>query len=41
MANPIQITMDAARPRALGEFWCAVLGYVEQPAWLMMRRDLP
>lgn len=31
MANPIQLTFDAAGPRALGEFWCEVLGYVEQP----------
>ena len=31
MANTFQITIDAASPRALGEFWCAVLGYVEQP----------
>jgi hypothetical protein len=27
----IQITFDAAAPRALGRFWCEVLGYVEQP----------
>lgn len=31
MANPFQVTMDAASPRALGEFWQEVLGYVEQP----------
>lgn len=31
MARRMQITFDAARPRALGEFWCDVLGYVEQP----------
>ena len=31
MANPFQVTFDAAGPRALGEFWCQVLGYVEQP----------
>ena len=31
MARAIQITFDAARPRELGEFWCEVLGYVEQP----------
>lgn len=31
MARQIQVTFDAASPRALGEFWCAVLGYVEQP----------
>ena len=31
MANKIQITVDAAGPRALGAFWCDVLGYVEQP----------
>lgn len=31
MANEIQITFDAAAPRALGAFWCEVLGYVEQP----------
>ncbi|HEV6954866.1 MAG TPA: VOC family protein [Promicromonospora sp.] len=28
MANTFQVTFDAADPRALGEFWCAVLGYV-------------
>ena len=31
MANQIQLTVDAAGPRALAEFWCEVLGYVEQP----------
>ncbi len=31
MANKIQITVDASAPRALGAFWCDVLGYVEQP----------
>jgi hypothetical protein len=31
VANPFQVTVDAARPRALGAFWCEVLGYVEQP----------
>lgn len=31
MTNKIQITVDAAGPRALGAFWCDVLGYVEQP----------
>jgi hypothetical protein len=31
MANKIQITVDASGPRALGAFWCEVLGYVEQP----------
>jgi hypothetical protein len=31
MAIPIQITIDALSPRTLGEFWCNVLGYVEQP----------
>ena len=31
MANKIQVTVDAAGPRALGVFWCEVLGYVEQP----------
>jgi len=25
------VTIDAAAPRALGAFWCEVLGYVEQP----------
>lgn len=28
MAHTFQVTFDAADPRALGEFWCAVLGYV-------------
>jgi hypothetical protein len=27
----IQITVDASSPRRLAEFWCEVLGYVEQP----------
>ena len=31
MAPPIQITVDAADPRAQGAFWGEVLGYVEQP----------
>ncbi len=31
MAHPIQISFDAASPRALGTFWCAALGYIEQP----------
>jgi hypothetical protein len=31
MARAIQITIDAAGPRTLAEFWCEVLGYVEQP----------
>lgn len=31
MAATIQITVDAAGPRKLAEFWCHVLGYVEQP----------
>lgn len=31
MARDIQITVDAAGPRALGDFWCEVLGYIEQP----------
>jgi hypothetical protein len=31
MAQSIQITVDAAAPRRLAEFWCEVLGYVEQP----------
>lgn len=31
MANSFQVIFDAAGPRALGAFWCEVLGYVEQP----------
>ena len=31
MANPFQVTIDGAGPRALGAFWCEVLGYIEQP----------
>jgi len=31
MARAIQITVDAAGPRELADFWCEVLGYVEQP----------
>lgn len=31
MANTFQVTVDAADPRTLGQFWCQVLGYVEQP----------
>ena len=27
----MQVTIDASDPRALGAFWCEVLGYVEQP----------
>ena len=28
MATTFQVTFDAADPRALGDFWCEVLGYV-------------
>ncbi|MEV0890461.1 VOC family protein [Promicromonospora sp. MEB111] len=28
MALTFQVTFDAADPRALGDFWCEVLGYV-------------
>ena len=31
MAHAIQITVDAADPRAQGTFWCEVLAYIEQP----------
>ncbi len=31
MTFGVQVTFDAADPRALGAFWCAVLGYVEPP----------
>jgi hypothetical protein len=31
MAAAMQITFDAAGPRALGAFWCEVLGYIEEP----------
>ena len=31
MAHGIQVVMDASGPRALGAFWCEVLGYIEQP----------
>ncbi|TFH16293.1 MAG: VOC family protein [Acidimicrobiales bacterium] len=31
MGSQIQITFDAAAPRALATFWCDVLGYIEQP----------
>ena len=31
MTRAIQITVDAAGPRKLAEFWCEVLGYVEEP----------
>ena len=31
MANAFQVTFDAASPRRLGDFYCEVLGYVEQP----------
>ena len=31
MGKQFQVTIDAAAPRVLGEFWCAVLGYIEQP----------
>lgn len=27
----IQVTFDCASPRAVGRFWCAVLGYEEPP----------
>ncbi|PJI85446.1 VOC family protein [Luteimicrobium subarcticum] len=31
MAIQVQVTFDAHDPAALGEFWCAALGYVRQP----------
>ncbi len=31
MARAIQISIDAARPRELAQFWCEALGYIEQP----------
>jgi hypothetical protein len=31
MAHAFQVVIDAAGPRALGGFWCEVLGYIEQP----------
>lgn len=31
MATTFQVTFDATNPQALGEFWCAALGYVTQP----------
>jgi hypothetical protein len=31
MAPKLQVAIDAADPRALGSFWCAVLDYIEQP----------
>lgn len=31
MSRSFSITIDAADPRALGEFWAAALGYVAQP----------
>lgn len=31
MARTVQITFDAADPRALAAFWCEALGYVTQP----------
>ncbi|SNU01112.1 hypothetical protein SAMN06298212_10723 [Ruaniaceae bacterium KH17] len=30
MVREFQVTFDAADPRALGEFWCEVLGYVRE-----------
>jgi hypothetical protein len=30
MATGVQVTFDCADPAALGQFWAAVLGYVEQ-----------
>ncbi|WP_402465838.1 VOC family protein [Isoptericola aurantiacus] len=39
MATTFQVTFDAADPQALGEFWCAALGYVRDappagfPSW--------
>jgi hypothetical protein len=27
----VQVTLDAADPRRLGQFWASVLGYIEQP----------
>jgi hypothetical protein len=31
MSVPVQVTFDAADPRALSRFWALALGYVEQP----------
>ena len=31
MAKTLQVTFDAADPRALADFWAAALGYVVQP----------
>lgn len=31
MAHPIQVTVDAADPQRLAEFWALALGYVIQP----------
>ena len=31
MANAFQVTIDSAGPRALGAFWCEVLGYQLDP----------
>ena len=31
MRQSVQVTVDSADPRGLGAFWCAALGYVEQP----------
>jgi hypothetical protein len=31
VAHAVQITVDAADPRAQGAFWSEVLGYIEQP----------
>ena len=29
--QPLQVTFDASSPKRLGEFWMAVLNYIEQP----------
>ena len=31
MSTGFQVTFDAANPERLGQFWAAVLGYVQQP----------
>lgn len=31
MTTGFQVTFDAHEPKQLGQFWCAVLGYIEQP----------
>lgn len=31
MSRHWQLTLDAHDPRRLGQFWAAVLGYVEEP----------